>query len=95
MTAFIVAALFGPGVAPPPHWGDATREERAGVLAVAREANLYFPGSEFVGPDSFAGAVYLFRMRHNGTPLPWPDDPVLGQRGATGPWKDYRRYWGP
>lgn len=87
LTLLLFGTPAGEKPAPPPEWWDCLpRRAKQAVIDEAARVNLYFPGREFADADSdFRGSVYFFRMRMNGTPLPRPLDPILGQADWGGP----------
>jgi hypothetical protein len=93
VNTILTLLLFGSPESPPAWWDYLPRAFRDVVAAEATRASLYFPGEElwnFDEPEWFRGGVYIARLRFNGTPLPWPHDPVIGQRDKVGPYKPPR-----
>jgi hypothetical protein len=77
MDTLLTLLLFATPAPPPAYWDYLPDRAKRAVVAEAERVGLTHPARELVG--DFRGAVYVWRMRYAGTPLPRESDPIFGR----------------
>lgn len=81
ISLLVTIALFGPAEPPPAQWRFLPQHVKEAIAGAAHDLGISDQDNQEVPSwESFDGAVYVWRMRLNGTPLPYPHDPVWGSK---------------